>query len=148
MQEAVTMQAWRWRNSERLEMLSLGAGCPGSWLATESRAISPTLAAAVRKVLGGQTAHSRRDGEAARKAHFLVAGYTFDREARLEAQGGILLVKSDDVGRRCSRGLLVGEVHPSSDISPGGRSTRGGEQQGAGVSAGTQPAGLTCLQPQ
>ncbi len=124
---------WQLHTSERLERLSLGTGCQGSWLATESLMISPTLAAAIREGLGGEAAHSRRDGEVARKAHFLVACSTFDREARLVSQGGISLVKSDDVGRRCSRGLLVGEVHPSNDISPVGCSTRAGRAAGGQV---------------
>jgi hypothetical protein len=124
---------WRQRNSERLERLSLGPVCPGSWLATESPMVSPTLAAAIGEGLRGEAAHSRRDGEAARNASFLVAGSTFDRKARLEFKGGISLVESDDVGRRCSRGLLVGEIHPSSDFGPGGCSMRGGRAAGGRV---------------
>jgi hypothetical protein len=61
--------------------------------------VSPTLAAAIGEGLRGEAAHSRWDGEGARKARFLEAGSTFDRKACLESKGGILLVKSDDVGR-------------------------------------------------
>ncbi len=84
-----------------------------------------------------------------KKGSLLVAGSTFDRKACLESKGGISLVKSDDVGRRCSRGLLVGEIHPSSDFGRGGRSMQGGRVAGgAGVFAGTKPAVSTYLQPQ
>jgi hypothetical protein len=93
------VQAWQRRNSERLERLSLDAVCLGSWLATESPTVAPTLVAAIGEGLRGEAAHSRWDGEAARKARFLVAGSTFDRKARLESKGGISLVESDDVGR-------------------------------------------------
>ncbi len=123
---------WR-RNSERFKRLSLGAVCPGSWLATESPTVLPTLAATIGERLRGEAAHSRRDGEVARKARFLVAGSIFDREARLESKGGISLVERDDVGRRCSRGLLVGGIHPSSNFGPGGCSTRGGRAAGGRV---------------
>jgi hypothetical protein len=91
------------------------------------------LAAAIGEGLRGEAAHSRRVGEAARKARFLVASSTFDRKARLESKGGILLVESDDVGRQCrlhSRGLLVGEIHPSRDFGLGEHSKRGGRAAG------------------
>jgi hypothetical protein len=42
----------------------------------------------------------------AKKADFLVAGTTFNREAHLKAHG--------------SRGLLLGEVLPSNDVCLGG----------------------------
>ncbi len=134
------MQAWRRRSGERFKSLSLGAVCPCSWLATESPTVSPTLVAAIEEGLRGEAAHSRRDGTAARKARFLVAGTTFDRKARLESKGGVLLVESDDVGRRCSRGLLVGEIHPSSDFGPGRRSMQGGRAGGGGCIC-WEPAG-------
>jgi hypothetical protein len=94
-----------------------------------SLTISPTLAVSISEGVGGEAAPSQQNGEAAKKADFLVAGTTFNREARLVAQGDVLLVVSDGVGWQCCRGLLLAEVLPLA-ISGQVGAVRGGEQWG------------------
>jgi hypothetical protein len=89
-------------------MLSLGTGGAGGWFATISRTITLTLAMATRKGLSGVVARNQRSREEAKKGDILVAGITFDREARLKANGDVPLLEGDGISRRRGGEVLVG----------------------------------------